>query len=37
MEILSRDHMKGEKMAVIISNLALLLVVFGVTARQAWQ
>ena len=35
-EILSGDHVMGEK-ATMISNLALLLVVFGVTVRQARQ
>ena len=35
-EILYPAHAKGEK-ALMISNLALLLVVFPMTAPQAWQ
>ena len=35
-QILSPAHAKGEK-ALMISNLALLLFVFPVTAPQAWQ
>ena len=35
-EILPCAHAKGKK-SVMISNLALLLVVLRVTARQAWQ
>ena len=37
LEILSRAHGKGAKKALMVLNLALLLVVFWVTARQAWQ
>ena len=35
-EILSRAHAKGEK-ALMVSSLALLLVIFQVTAWQVWQ
>ena len=37
MKILSRAHAQGGKKDLMVSNLALLLVVFRVTARQAGQ
>ena len=36
-EILSHAQAKGAKKALMVLNLALLLVVFRVTAQQAWQ
>ena len=36
-EIISHAHVQGGKKGLYNSNLTLLLVVFRVTARQAWQ